>query len=92
MEKNQSEPSNNQQKAKQIRAKSPAQQQPSSPTTLPWAVDDFFHFSDLESTDKVEKVSMLDPYVSVCLQRVFIDLSSCLKLSRKDSLISGLGS
>ncbi|CAG7909257.1 unnamed protein product [Brassica rapa] len=44
----QSEPSNNQQKAKEI----PSQQQPSSASPLPWAVDDFFHFSDPEFTDK----------------------------------------
>jgi len=55
IEKNQPEPSNNQQKANQIPAKSTSQQQqqPSSATPLPWAVDDFFHFSDIESTDKV---------------------------------------
>ncbi|CAN7053701.1 unnamed protein product [Brassica oleracea var. botrytis] len=50
--KNQSEPSNNQQKAKEIPAKTRNQQQPSSATPLPWAVDDFFHFSDPECTDK----------------------------------------
>ncbi|KAF8086329.1 hypothetical protein N665_0629s0039 [Sinapis alba] len=51
--KNQSEPSgNNQQKAKEIPAKTLSQQQPSSATPLPWAVDDFFHFSEPESTDK----------------------------------------
>ncbi|CAH2038791.1 unnamed protein product [Thlaspi arvense] len=51
-EKNQSEPSNKQQKANQIPAKAPSQQQPDSATSLPWAVDDFFHFSDPEFTDK----------------------------------------
>ncbi|KAL0723870.1 hypothetical protein Bca4012_038469 [Brassica carinata] len=48
----QSEPSNNRQKAKEIPAKTPSPQQPSSATPLPWAVDDFFHFSDPEFTDK----------------------------------------
>ena len=51
--KNHSDPSNNQQKAKEIPAKTLNQQQPSSATPLPWAVDDFFHFSDPECTDKV---------------------------------------
>ncbi|KAJ4914540.1 B-box zinc finger protein 24 [Raphanus sativus] len=60
-EKNhQSEPSNNQQKAKEIpAAKTPSQQQQQqqpapAAAPLPWAVDDFFHFSDPEFTDKVE--------------------------------------
>ncbi|KFK42933.1 hypothetical protein AALP_AA1G057500 [Arabis alpina] len=51
-EKNQPEPTNNQQKPNQIQAKALNQQQPSSASPLPWAVDDFFHFTDLESTDK----------------------------------------
>ncbi|CAH8312931.1 unnamed protein product [Eruca vesicaria subsp. sativa] len=39
--------------SKEIPAKTLSQQQPSSETTpLPWAVDDFFQFSDPEFTDK----------------------------------------
>ncbi|KAF8104000.1 hypothetical protein N665_0181s0022 [Sinapis alba] len=37
--------------SKEIPAKTLSQQQPSS-TPLPWAVDDFFHFSEPEFTDK----------------------------------------
>ncbi|KAG2320226.1 hypothetical protein Bca52824_013439 [Brassica carinata] len=49
----QSEPSKKQKKAKEVPAKTTlSQQQPSSATPLPWAVDDFFHFSDLECTEK----------------------------------------
>lgn len=49
VQKNQSEPSN-QQNTGQLPAKAPTQQSSTAPP--PWAVDDFFHFSDLESSDK----------------------------------------
>ncbi|XP_009118560.1 B-box zinc finger protein 24 isoform X2 [Brassica rapa] len=41
--------------SKEIPAKTLSQKQPSSSATtpLPWAVDDFFHFSDPEFTDKL---------------------------------------
>ena len=48
--------------SKEIPAKTLSQKQPSSSATtpLPWAVDDFFHFSDPEFTDKVEtEIEML---------------------------------
>ena len=38
----------------QVPAKMPSQQVPNF--TSPWAVDDFLHFSDLESSDKVSKL------------------------------------